>query len=165
MTTRRTVLAAGPAAVLAAGCAAPRPQAERPEAAEGPVRTDIAPLERRFPLLGRLMGAHWLAYDLVAANNGRWVPGPSDIRVVGVAALAEGRVAALIADRAFRPASLPELPGRLAVHVPADARWLYADSFDTELTGDLYSGSFLLSQARDLVCFDSVNPVAAVPSS
>ncbi|MET9881302.1 hypothetical protein ABZZ36_43040 [Actinacidiphila glaucinigra] len=160
MTTRRTVLAAG-AALLAAGCASRRPEAERREAAQGPVRTDTAPLERRFPLLGRLSDAHWLGYDLVAGNDGRSVPGPSDVRVVGVAALAEGRVAALTARRDFRPARLPVLPGRLAALLPADAGWLHGDSFDAEITADAYSGSFFLSEARGLVCFDSVNPVAA----
>ncbi|WUD73430.1 hypothetical protein OG937_17955 [Streptomyces sp. NBC_00510] len=163
MTTRRTVLATG-AAVLAAGCGSRRPEAERREAAEGPVRTDTAPLERRFPLLGRLHGAHWLGYDLVAGNDGRSVPGPSDVRVVGVAALTDGRVAALTVHRDFRPASPPVLPGRLAGFLPADARWLRSGSFDAEITADAYSGSFLLSQARGLVCFDSVNPVAAAPS-
>ncbi|MFI8178961.1 hypothetical protein OG539_26670 [Actinacidiphila glaucinigra] len=159
MTTRRTVLAAG-AALLVAGCASRRPQ-ERREAAEGPVRTDTAPLQRRFPLLRRLHRAHWLAYHLVAGNDGRSVPGPSDIRVVGLAALAEGRVAALTARRDFRPARLPVLPGRLAALLPADAGWLHGDSFDAEITADACSGSFFLSRSRGRVCFDSVNPVAA----
>ncbi|MEU4097258.1 hypothetical protein [Streptomyces sp. NPDC026673] len=163
MTARRTVLAAG-AALLATGCASRRPEAERRKAAEGPVRTDAAPLERRFPLLGRLHGAHWLGYDLVGGNDGRWVPGPSDIRVVGVAALVDGRFAALTARHAFSPAHLPVLPDRLAGFLPADARWLRSGSFDTEITADAYSGSFFLSEARGLVCFDSVNPVAAAPS-
>ncbi|WP_431960273.1 hypothetical protein [Actinacidiphila sp. bgisy160] len=161
--SRRAALAAG-AAALATACTSTRPQAGPSKVPEGPVRTDTAPLERRFPLLGPLSDAHWLGYDLVAGNDGRSVPGPSDIRVVGVAALAAGGVAGLTAHRDFRPARLPVFPDRLAALLPADARWVRSDSFDAEITADLYSGSFFLSKARGLVCFDSVNPVAAAPS-
>jgi hypothetical protein len=161
--SRRAALAAG-AAALATACTSSRPQAGPSKAPEGPVRTDTAPLERRFPLLGPLRDAHWLGYDLAGGDGGRSVPGPSDIRVVGVAGLADGRVAGLVARRAFRPASLTGVPDRLSGFLPEGAGWLHSDSFDTEVTADVYSGSFFLSKARGLVFFDSVNPVAAEPS-
>lgn len=162
--TRRLFLAMGTLALTSAcgtDAAAGGPD-------EGPLRTDTGPLEKRFPLLGPLSEAHWLGYDRVRNNDGRSVPGPSDIRVVGVARPADGTVARLLSKsaRGFRPRTPSEVPERIAAHVPAGAGWVGSETFDAEITKGAYSGRFLLSAAKGLVWFDTVNPSApsAAPS-
>ncbi|MGN9792423.1 hypothetical protein ACTMTU_15180 [Streptomyces sp. OZ13] len=153
--SRRAVLVLGMGAVASA-CSGPDPQ---DGVDEGPLRTETEPLEKRFALLGPLSDAHWLGYDRVKNNDGRSVPGPSDIRLVGFARLADGKAAELtsVAERGFGPEPLGELPERLAAFVPKDARWQHSDAFDDEMTGGTYSGRFLLSPATGTVCFDVLN--------
>lgn len=126
---------------------------------EGPLRTETEPLEKRFALLGPLSDAHWLGYDRVKNNDGRSVPGPSDIRLVGFARLADGKAAELtsVAERGFGPEPLGELPEQPAAFAPKDARWQHSDAFDDEMTAGAYSGRFLLSPATGTVCFDALN--------
>ncbi|MFJ3101534.1 hypothetical protein [Streptomyces sp. NPDC086835] len=153
--SRRAVLVLGAGAVASA-CSGTEPQ---DGVDEGPVRTDTEPLEKAFALLGPLSDAHWLGYDRVKNNDGRSVPGPSDIRVVGFARLADGKAAELtsVTERAFAPEPLGELPEQLAAFAPEDARWQHSAAFDDEITGGAYPGRFLLSPATGTVCFDALN--------
>jgi hypothetical protein len=138
------------------------------------VRTDLAPLRRRFGEAGRLSGAHWLAYDQDAKGRS-YLPSPDPrYRVVGVARLPAGTAARTVADpaHAFEPAaptgpngpSGPSgVPDVLASFLPAHARWLTSASYDALLLGpgpvdDLTRGRFFLDVATDTLYFDTVNP-------
>ncbi|MFJ8017691.1 hypothetical protein [Streptomyces sp. NPDC096339] len=130
------------------------------------VRTDAEPLNTRFgPWLGELTDPHWLGYDIdeAAAGGDRFIPGPDPrIRLVGVARLPAGGAAALagVPGRTFTPAALPELPGPLKPHLPAEATWQHSPEFDAyanhEATDGHPTGRYLIDVARDLVCFDVV---------
>ncbi|MGW7464133.1 hypothetical protein ACWGJT_05370 [Streptomyces xantholiticus] len=161
--SRRMVLAMG-AVALTSACEAVA-TSDGPD--EGPLRAETEPLEKRFPQLGPLSDAHWLGYDLVKNNDGRSVPGPSDIRVVGVARLADGTVERLLSvtTRDFRPDAPVDVPGRLAAHVPDGAGWVHSKSFDSEISKNAYTGRFLLSAAEGLVWFDAVDPTVPAAAS
>lgn len=139
--------------------------------ADGPVpdhervRTDLAPLRRRFGEAGRLSGAHWLAYDRDAKGRS-YLPSPDPrYRVVGVARLPAGTAARTVADPAhvFEPAAAHGVPDVLAGFLPAHARWKTSASYDALLLGPgpvdgLTKGWFFLDAATDSLYFDTVNP-------
>ncbi|MFF3782640.1 hypothetical protein [Streptomyces sp. NPDC001933] len=139
--------------------------------ADGPVpdrervRTDLAPLRRRFGEAGRLGGAHWLAYDRDAKDR-EFLPSPDvRYRVVGVARLPAGTAARTVADPAhtFGPAAPRGVPDVLAEFLPAHARWMTSASYDALLLGPgpvegLTKGRFFLDAATDTLYFDTVNP-------
>ncbi|GAA2090885.1 hypothetical protein [Actinomadura alba] len=128
----------------------------------GDVRRDTAPLERRFTLLGRLSAAHWLDYPL-GVDSRFSVPGPTDVRVVGIARLRAGKVAAIVKARrpAFR-ARVPNLvPHPLSGFMPPGATWVRSEAFDSEITRDAYDGAFYLDPDSDHVYFDTTNPTPA----
>ncbi|MFJ8196892.1 hypothetical protein [Streptomyces sp. NPDC096152] len=151
---RRGVLSLGAAVVLAA-CTSTTKGAD----SGGEVRTDVKPLERRFPALGPLSRAHWLGTALGTDSRGS-VPGPTDVRVVGTARLRAGAVAALTAapHRSFQPGTPSRVPDELVEFMPAGARWVCSDTFDRDMTGERYSGAFLLDPGTDTVYFDTTNP-------
>ncbi|MGP4012285.1 hypothetical protein [Streptomyces sp. 4N124] len=126
------------------------------------VRTDVAPLERRFTALGPLSDAHWLG---VVMGSGERVsaPGPTDVRVVGLARLREGGVATLVGapQRDFQPAEPDQPPGALAQFMPQSARWVRSESFDREMTSDADYGAFYFDPGTDSVYFDTINPSPA----
>ncbi|MGW2177081.1 hypothetical protein ACWCXX_03095 [Streptomyces sp. NPDC001732] len=134
------------------------------------VRTDLAPLRRRFGEAGRLSGAHWLAYDQDAKGRGAegrsYLPSPDPrYRVVGVARLPAGTAARTVADpaHAFGPAEPHGVPDVLAEFLPAHARWTTSASYDALLLGpgpvdELTRGRFFLDAATDTLYFDTVNP-------
>ncbi|MEV8625288.1 hypothetical protein [Streptomyces sp. NPDC051079] len=150
---RRGVLALGAAAALGA-CTSPAKSAE-----DGKVRTDPEPLERRFTALGRLSDVHWLGTVLGADSRGS-VPGPTDVRVVGFAQLRAGGVRALTGAPkwAFRPATPGRPPEALVPYASKSARWVRSASFDDEVTGGLYAGTFHFDETGDRVYFDTTNP-------
>ncbi|MFC1431617.1 hypothetical protein ACEZDB_13280 [Streptacidiphilus sp. N1-3] len=156
---RRTMLALGALAVLAA-CTS---TARSPDS--GKVRTDLESLERRFGALGPLSGAHWLGTAL-GTDSRMSVPGPTDVRVVGTAKLRAGAVAAITGapQGSFRPEAPSQVPGDLAEFMPKGARWVRSDSFDREVTGGTYSGTFYLDPGTDTVYFDTTNPSPAASS-
>ncbi|MET9916061.1 hypothetical protein ABZZ04_03130 [Streptomyces sp. NPDC006435] len=129
------------------------------------IRTDLAPLQRRFGEAGRLRGAHWLAYDQDAEGRS-YLPSPDPrYRVVGVARLPAGAAARTAADpaHAFGPAGPTGVPEVLAAFLPAHARWLTSASYDALLLGPgpvdgLTRGRFFLDTATDTLYFDTVNP-------
>ena len=129
------------------------------------VRTDVAPLRRRFGEAGRLGGAHWLAYDRDAKGRS-YLPSPDPrYRVVGVARLPAGTAARTVADpaHAFEPSAPHGVPDVLAEFLPAHARWMTSTSYDALLLGPgpvdgLTEGRFFLDSATDSLYFDTVNP-------
>ncbi|WP_328752677.1 hypothetical protein OHT57_44545 [Streptomyces sp. NBC_00285] len=156
---RRGVLALGAATVLGA-CTSTAQGTDGNK-----VRTDSEPLERRFAALGPLSNAHWLGVVLGTDSRGS-VPGPTDVRVVGLAQLRAGG-AAIIAgtpQHGFLPATPNQLPDVLTQFMPKGARWVRSESFDRAVTGGRYSGAFYVDPDTDWACFDTTNP-SAVPSS
>ncbi|MBB2915510.1 hypothetical protein FHS43_006831 [Streptosporangium becharense] len=164
---RREVLTLGVLALLTA-CTPAESSSSRQKKApeEAPVRTDTAPLERRFPVLGTLSDAHWSAVRL-GSDSRLSPPGPSDIRVVGLARLEEGRSAALVKERktGFRPQAPDQVPDSLAGFLPDGAKWVSSEAFDREITGDVYPGGFFLDPVSDSVYFDTLNPFPAAGST
>ena len=156
---RRGALALGAATVLAA-CTS---TAKRTEVNE--VRTDPEPLEHRFAALGPLSGAHWLGVVL-GTDSRVSVPGPTDIRVVGVAQLRAGGVASIVGapQRGFQAATPSRLPETLVQFMPKSAGWVRSESFDRQVTGGTYSGAFYFDPGTDCVYFDTTNPNAVSSS-
>ncbi|MFE5301355.1 hypothetical protein [Streptomyces sp. NPDC056632] len=156
---RRGALALGLATVLAA-CTSPSESSD-----ETTVRTDSEPLERRFAALGRLSDAHWLGMVLGTDSRGS-VPGPTDVRVVGFARLRAGGVKAVTGAprEGFSPTAPSPPPEPLVPYLPKGAHWVRSESFDREVTGGAYAGTFFLDESEDLVYFDTTNPLPA-PSS
>ncbi|XVQ08720.1 hypothetical protein ACQP1W_40150 [Spirillospora sp. CA-255316] len=148
---RRAMLLFGALSVLSA-CSS-----EQKSAGEGAkVRTDTEPLERRFRALGPLSDAHWLGYALGKDSRGS-VPGPTDVRVVGIARLGSGRADAIVRDprHGFRPETPTGVPEALAGLMPKGARWLHSGRFDAEITA---TGAFYLDPVAGRAYFDTLNP-------
>lgn len=126
------------------------------------VRTDPAPLERRFTLLGPLSGVHWLGISL-GEDSRMSAPGPVDVRVVGVARLEAGTCAAIVAvpQRDFRPGQPDRVPEKLTAFLPKGAAWVRSEAFDQEVTGGRYTGEFYVDADADRVYFDTVDPSVA----
>ncbi|WP_095754575.1 hypothetical protein [Streptomyces sp. SA15] len=156
---RRGVLALG-AAVVLSSCT---PDSRSTDGGndgntdDSKVRTDLEPLERRFTALGPLSDAHWLGVVLGSGSRVS-APGPTDVRVVGLARLRAGGVAAVVGapQRDFQPATPPQPPSALAQFMPKSARWVRSESFDNEMTTD--SGAFYFDPGTDSVYFDTINP-------
>lgn len=129
------------------------------------VRTDVAPLERRFTALGPLSDAHWLG--IVMGSDSRvQAPGPTDVRVVGLARLRAGGVATLVGAPQwdFQPAEPDQPPGVLAQFIPKGARWVRSESFDSAMASDADHGTFSFDPGTDTVYFDTINPSPASSS-
>lgn len=129
---------------------------------KGKVRTDPAPLERRFTLLGPLSDVHWLGISL-GEDSRMSAPGPIDVRVVGVAQLEAGAGAAIVAppQRDFRSGQPDRVPKKLAALMPKGAEWARSEAFDQEVTGGRYTGEFYVDAGADRVYFDTVDPSVA----
>ncbi len=176
---RRGVLAAGALAAVAACAPASREADSGKDREKGRekdsgqggekdnVRTDPAPLERRFTLLGPLSDVHWLGISL-GEDSRMSAPGPVDVRVVGTARLEAGAGAAIVAvpQRDFRPLRPDRVPEKLAAFLPEGAAWVRSEAFNQEVTGGRYTGEFSVDVRTDRVYFDTVDPSApSVPAS
>ncbi|MEU0398847.1 hypothetical protein ABZ318_01085 [Streptomyces sp. NPDC006197] len=136
---------------------APRQQRQSPEAE---VRTDREPVEKRFPQFGRFTGVEWAATPLGQADSR--VPGPTDVRLSGVATLARADVQRLLKEYDWVPAGQPPaVLGSIASEVPEGAAWRTSGEFTSEVTRDVYTGSFHLDPEAGVMVFDAVNPTAA----
>ncbi|MGW2730305.1 hypothetical protein [Streptomyces sp. NPDC001494] len=122
-------------------------------------RSDPAPVEKRFPVFGTPERAHWCGVVL-NAGDGR-VPGPTDVRLVGVVELAPEAFAGVVEDLGEHPvAHAPEgLPDEIAEFLPDGARWRRSDRLDRSLTQGRYRGSFHVDTAHRAVLLDCVDPV------
>jgi len=100
-----------------------------------PLRTDTAPLEDLFPLLGGLVEAHWQVGALGGHHGGtdRLAVGPTDWLVVGFAGMRPGAAAALVDSWQPGPAVPGEIPPELAGFVPAGVAWVRSDGLDKDL--------------------------------
>ncbi|GGJ63137.1 hypothetical protein [Streptomyces brasiliensis] len=129
------------------------------------VGTDSEPLECPFAALGPLSEVHWLG--VVRGTDSRVsVPGPADVRVVGLAKLRAGGATAIVgaSQRDFQPATPSRLPETLAQFMPKSAKWVRSESFDREVTGGTYDGAFYFDPGTDRVYFDTTNPSTAASS-
>lgn len=128
------------------------------------VRTDLAPLNRRFwTALGDVSDAHWLGYDIDESGSDRTVPSPdSRMRLVGVAHLKQGTANRIMRDPAhhFEVGSLAGLPAPLKPYIPSSAAWKQSTTYDKvaleEGLNVVPSGTFRFDGIRDLVYFDYV---------
>lgn len=128
------------------------------------VRTDLAPLNRRFwTALGDVSDAHWLGYDIDESNNDRSIPSPdSRVRLVGIARLKPGTANRILRDPAhhFEATALSTLPDKLKPYVPSAAAWRQSATYDARALEEglnvVPSGSFCFDGIRDLVYFDYV---------
>ncbi|MFF0851674.1 hypothetical protein ACFYVM_11580 [Streptomyces sp. NPDC003280] len=155
------VLAAGLAAFVSlaplTSCASPDDGANA--SGRCSVRTDRAPLEKRFPLFGKPERAHWCGVVL-GAGDAR-VPGPTDVRLAGVVVLAPGAFARVVRYLGAHPvAAAPEgLPEEIVEFLPRGAGWRRSDRLDRSVSQGRYSGSFLVDTAHRAVLVDCVDPV------
>jgi len=124
------------------------------------VRSDPAPIEKRFPVLGTPERAHWCGVVL-NAGDGR-VPGPTDVRLVGVVELAPEAFARIVEDLGENPvAEAPKgLPDEIVKFFPGQARWRRSDRLDRSITQERYTGSFHVDTAHRAVLVDCVDPVS-----
>lgn len=128
------------------------------------VRTDLAPLNRRFwTALGDVSDAHWLGYGIGESGSDRTVPSPdSRVRLVGVAHLKQGTANRIMRDPAhhFEVGSLAGLPAPLKPYVPSSAAWKQSQTYDKVALEEgldvVPSGTFRFDGIRDLVYFDYV---------
>ncbi|SEB99286.1 hypothetical protein [Streptomyces sp. TLI_105] len=127
---------------------------------EAEVRTDREPVEKRFPQFGRFTGVEWAAAPLGQANSR--VPGPTDVRLSGVATLAEADVRRLLKEYDWVPAAQPPaVLGSIVPEVPEGTEWRTSEEFTSEVTRGVYTGSFHLDPGAGTMVFDAVNPTAA----
>ncbi len=123
------------------------------------VRSDPAPITRRFPLFGTPRRAHWCGV-LVNGGGGDRVPGPSDVRMVGVVELTAPAFAKVEAGMGAHPAagSPGTLPAEVVRFLPDHATWLRSPRLDRSISRGLYTASFLVDRARRAVVLDCVDP-------
>ncbi|MGW6202358.1 hypothetical protein ACWF9B_01700 [Streptomyces sp. NPDC055089] len=117
--------------------------------------TDPAPLERAFPLLGPLTDAKWVS----SRDGDRGIPS-QDVAVSGLARLAPGKLAELMAAHAFvagAPAddfsSWFEKP--LRGEGPEDPEWIRSQELDRN--GDGYSTDLWFDRRSDTVRFRALD--------
>ncbi|MFD8968079.1 hypothetical protein ACFV0C_24320 [Streptomyces sp. NPDC059568] len=160
------VMAGVIAAVVVSGCAGAadtavegsRARAQASESGPSDVRHDRKPIRDRFPEFGEISGTSWVSDVL---NDGRSeVPGPSDIRLTGVASVSAAAVAG-ISERYSWKASQPpsSVPKALLSELPTEGDWRTSADFDAAVTRGDYDGTFYLSAERGVVLFDAVSPV------
>ncbi|ATZ22861.1 hypothetical protein SLAV_04775 [Streptomyces lavendulae subsp. lavendulae] len=119
-------------------------------------RTDAAPLEQAFPLLGPLTDARWVS----SRDDDRSLPSP-ELAISGFARLAPGRLSGLTAAHAFVPgepvddfSSWFEKPLRGAG--PKDPQWVRSPELDRADGGR--STRLWFDRRSDTVRFRALNP-------
>lgn len=124
--------------------------------ADGGWRTDAAPLEQAFPLLGPLTGAQWVS----SRDNDRDLP-PPELVISGFCRLGPGKLAELAAAHAFvseAPAddfsSWFEKP--LEGEGPKAPQWIRSQELDRDGSG--YSTHLWFDRRTDIVRFWALNP-------
>lgn len=128
------------------------------------VRTDLAPLNRRFwTALGDVTDAHWLGYNIDESDSARSVPSPdSRMRLVGVAHLKHGTANRIMSDPAhhFEVGPLSAPPAPLKPYIPSSAAWKQSLTYDKVALEEgldvIPSGTFRFEAIRNLVYFDYV---------
>lgn len=132
-------------ALLLAGCAttSSAPAARGP--AEGPVRTDAAPLIKRFPALGEPQKVAW--------QSGRFgdsrAPGPSTYWIDAVVEV-DAETARTLRQAAPQTRPAPEVTEDLRPSVPAST-WRGGDALDGMLSHDDWSVEAVVSDGTTVV--------------
>ncbi|WP_327254389.1 hypothetical protein [Streptomyces sp. NBC_01244] len=129
---------------------------EGPSEAEVEWRTDTAPLEQAFPLLGPLTNAQWVS----SRDDDRTLPSP-ELVISGFCRLGPGKLAELTAAHAFvseGPAddfsSWFERP--LVGEGPKDPQWIRLQELDRDGSG--YTTNLWFDRGGDTVRFWALNP-------
>lgn len=119
-------------------------------------RTDAAPLEQAFPLLGPLADAQWVS----SRDNDRTLPSP-ELVISGFCRLGPGKLAELTAAHAFVSegpeddfSSWFERP--LVGEGPKDPQWIRSQELDREGSG--YATQLWFDRRSDTVRFWALNP-------
>ena len=120
------------------------PAAERNEG--GPVRTDLAPLTRRFPALGDPEAAHWQSGTLGDAR----APGPTSYWIDAVVQVPAGTAVELRERAADQPRSAPTVADGLAGQLP-EGQWLGGDGLDREFATGGFAGQAYVHCDADTV--------------
>ncbi|MBL7492283.1 hypothetical protein I6A60_13970 [Frankia sp. AgB1.9] len=115
--------------------------------ADGPIRSDLDPLLRRFPALGRPTAAHW---ESGTYGDDR-VPGPSTYWIDAVVALDPDTAATLRKAPGLAPATLPALSPQLVGQVPTGASWLTSQGLRQTLAKGSWSCEAFLSATTDVL--------------
>lgn len=159
MADRRAIVAAGAMLLALAACTSgnsDREPAERTNTVSAPaVRTDAAPITKRFPALGAPAELHWQGG--AAGKDTGGVPGPTDVRIQGLIVLPPEVVTAAQKDYQFKPATAgPDLSAELQPFAPKDAVWQVSDAFTRQVRTSSYSGTVLLDPASRTVWLDLI---------
>ncbi|MFI8823932.1 hypothetical protein [Streptomyces sp. NPDC053431] len=125
---------------------------------EGDWRTDTAPLEQAFPMLGPLTDAQWVS----SRDNDRSLPSP-ELVISGLARLAPGKLVELTAAHAFvseGPAddfsSWFEKP--LKGQGPENPQWIRSDELDLDGSGHGHSTKLWFDRRSETVRFWALDP-------
>ena len=121
------------------------PAAERNEG--GPVRTDLAPLTRRFRSLGDPEAAHWQSGTL---GDGR-APGPTSYWIDAIVQVRPDTAAQLRERATQQPRPAPRVAEALAGDLPA-GQWVGSDALDRAFaTGGFAGQAYVHSDANTVV--------------
>ncbi|MCF2530798.1 hypothetical protein [Yinghuangia soli] len=122
------------------------------------VRTDRGPVETRFPELGTLAEVTWIGSAWGSVPGRVDVPGPTDVRVVGVATLSPGDLDRLAGRYAWATCGVTpgNVPKPLVAAVGKSSTWCEDEALVRQVDADS-SWSLLLDKARGVVYFDSTN--------
>ncbi len=114
----------------------------------GPVRTDLAPLTRRFPELGVPVSASWQS----GALGDDRVPGPSSFWIDAIVTLAPETAQKLRSSGSLEPADTPEITEDLRKALPPGP-WLTGTDLDRLVSGgkDYYSHTFIAKDSDVVV--------------
>ena len=99
----------------------------------GPVRTDVAPLTRRFPVLGTPVSATWQTGTLGDPD----APGPSSYWIDAAVQLARDDLRALPPATQLQPAGAPEVAPGVRTTLPA-GEWVAGPALARALAGHGY---------------------------
>ncbi|RKE17608.1 hypothetical protein [Streptomyces sp. TLI_171] len=165
---RRTVVSsvvlAGAAFVVAAGSVVG--WRDDPSKETTGLRTDRAPMERRFHRFGELLDVHWV-YESPGAGD-RMLPITLDHPLTAVLQLEPGQVNRLIGDRQRTAVSMPGHAGAvqpvadgrsalLAPYIPRSAAWVKVPELERLLVRAEYV-SLSFDPASDTVLVDTIDP-------
>lgn len=146
---------------LLTGCGTEGGAAEHParagSSAEKDVRHDRELIREYFPEFGQLDTVVWQGKVLGAKRSA--VPGPSDVRLSGVAKLTSADAERLRGAYAWeKKADTPEVLPSIRPYVPGSSRWQVSKDFTLSVTEGVYLGSFYVDFQQRVVVFDARNP-------
>lgn len=160
------VVAVAAAVVTAGGCASSAgTQADGARGTESgstgasALRHETDPIERRFPEFEEIRSTSWVSKVLNAGSSG--VPGPSDVRLTGVAAISASAVSGITEKYPCKKSRISfAIPKTLSGEIKQSDGWCSSKELDQAITQGSYEGTFYLDVDRRVVVFDAVNPVA-----